>query len=93
MAQGIISGDLILTFSIPSGPAKMTFAGVWDGATLTLEEQINTIWFPLLDEETPIFYTDDNSFAYSIFGGDVIRFNVTGAGGSTAINYAITYGV
>lgn len=92
-STGAITGDLILTFGIPSGPCKLTFAGEWDGATLSLEEQVNGIWFPLLDETTPIAYTDDNSFAYSIFGGDTIRFVVTGAGASTAINYSVTYGV
>lgn len=92
--EGVITdADPIATISLPKGPIKLTMFGAFDGATVALEERINDIWTPVLDETTPISYTADNSFAYNLFTGDFIRMNATGGGGSVVINYKITYEV
>lgn len=92
MSQGTITTNgTNIVFSIQGGPIKLSFGGTFDGATIALEEKVDDVWLPLLDESTAISYTAPNAFAYNLFSGTTIRFNVSGGGGSMSIPFGLNY--
>lgn len=92
MPQGTITTNQTSdTFSIPKGPIKITFGGVFGGATITLQESLDSTWVQMLDEAVSIAYTAPNSFSYNVHSGDLIRFVVTSASGTTVIPWSLSY--
>lgn len=91
MPQGTITTNSTSeAFSIPKGPIKITFGGDFGGATVSLQESLDSTWVAMLDESTAISYTAANSFSYNVHSGDLIRF-VTAGGGTISILWSLTY--
>ena len=93
MPQGTITATGTSdAFSIPKGPIKITFGGSFGGATITLQESLDSTWVQMLDEAVAISYTAANSFSYNVHSGDLIRFVVTGGvPGTISILWSLTY--
>lgn len=92
MPNGIIlTNGISDEFSIPKGPVTISFAGTFDGATVTLQQTINSQWVAMLDEAAAIAYTAANSFSYALQGGTSIRFSTASGGSSMEIIYSLNY--
>ena len=92
MPQGTITANETSdSFSIPKGPIKITFGGTFGGATITLQESLDSTFVQMLDEAVAIAYSAPNSFSYNVHSGDVLRWVVTGASGTTSIPWSLTY--
>ena len=92
MASGLITETKTypLGVAVAKGTTKISFYGVFGGATVTLEEMIDSQWFTMLDEFTTISYTAPNSYAYNLHSGNSVRAKVTGATGTTSIYWGFT---
>ena len=87
----IIANGETNPLTIQNGPAKITFAGIFGGATITVQELIEGEWVTLLDDDTAVTWTTPNANSYNVYTGDQLRFSTAGATGTTHIPYRVTY--
>ncbi len=88
----IVDNGISEVFSIPKGPITIAFGGVFGGATVTVQININSKWETLLDETTAVEYTVPNAFSYALQGGTLIRFSTASVTpGTTEITYDLNY--
>lgn len=92
MATGNISVNGAAAYQAVSSDhdsVHIAVAGTFDGATVAVEQEINGIAYPLLDQGVAITFSAAADVRLNVVAGDKIRLNASGGGGSMSIDFNI----